>query len=514
MNASANPPPSVNQQVATGMIWGVGGALFYQFVALFVQTALTYFLTKDDYGSYAKAFALLSFAMLVQQLGFNEVLLRKRERLQRWLGSAFWLAILLGLLGSLCLLAAAAPIGAFYDDRQLTRLLMLAAPLPLVRSLCIVPSALLVAAMRFRIHYGLMLLNGLAISMLTLILAGRDCGAQSFPIAMLIAEPLTALVIWRSARPRLGVRWNSRRGRGLLLARWRSLLADLRFTLGGNLSRWLRSGTDALLLGAFAAPAVVGVYFFAQSLVVQIVRVTTLNLSGVLLPALNRLGDDPQRQAQAFMQAARALMFIGAPLCIGLGAIGPLFVRVFLDADKWHDLPPVLAVLASGMVFRLLDEPINALISAQGRFRVGFRISVGAGLTYAAVCFIGASTGTAIGTAISVAMFFSCAGPAMLFVAIRNNGGTLTAAIRVFVIPAALACVSILPWLLLDTVTPGSGRARDVSMLIATVAGAALTYLALACLVRPPGWVQLLERLQAMMPQRLRPVVAYLAGGS
>lgn len=514
MSAPGNAQPSMRQQVATGMIWGVGGALFYQLVALFVQTALTYFLTKDDYGSYAKAFALLSFAMLVQQLGFNEVLLRKRERLRRWLGSAFWLAVVLGSVGSLCLLAVAVPIGAFYDDPELTRLLTLAAPLPLVRAFCIVPSAVLVADMRFRVHYGLMLLNALAISLLTLILASQGCGAPSFPVAMLIAEPMTALVIWRSARPKLVTRWHSRRGRRLLMARWRSLLGDLRFTLGGNLSRWLRSGTDALFLGAFAAPAVVGVYFFAQSLVVQIVRVITLNLSGVLLPALNRLGDDPQRQTQAFMQAARALMFVGAPLCIGLGAIGPLFVRVFLDADKWHDLPPVLAVLAGGVVFRLLDEPVNALIAAQGRFRLGFRVSIVAGVSYTLICFLGASTGTALGTAIAVAVFLSCAGPAILFLATRGTGGKPAAAIGVFAIPAALSCVGILPWLLLDALVPAAGRTRDISVLIATVAGAALTYFALACLVRPQGWSQLLERVQAMMPQRLRPFVAHLAGGS
>jgi PST family polysaccharide transporter len=256
------------------------------------------------------------------------------------------------------------------------------------------------------------------------------------------------------------------------------------------------------------------VYFFAQSLVVQIVRVITLNLGGVLLPALNRLADDPQRQALAFLRAARALMLIGAPLCIGLGAIGPLFVRVFLDAEKWHDLPPVLAVLAGGVVFRLLDEPTNSLIAAQGRFRVGFRLSLIAGVSYAVICFLGASTGTAIGTAIAVALFFSCAGPAMLFVAMRNSGGTLAVAIQVFAIPAVLACVAILPWLLLDGLVPGAGRAHDTWVLIGTVSGASLSYFALACVLRPPGWLELLERLQIMMPPRLRPMVAYLVGGS
>src|SRR5262249_24637550 len=178
----------------------------------------------------------------------------------------------------------------------------------------------------------------------------------------LLAEPIYLLVMWRISGAR--VRGGPRPARWLVLAR------DLRFVFGSNVARWIRTSIDPLILGLFASASVVGVYFFAQIMVVQIIRVVTLNLSGVLLPALNQLSQDPQRQTGAFLRAARALTLIGAPLCIGLGATGPLFVRVFLDADKWSALPPVLGVLSAGMLFRLADEPIQALISAQGRFQL------------------------------------------------------------------------------------------------------------------------------------------------
>jgi teichuronic acid exporter len=501
----------MKDQLSDGVVWGVGGALFYQLVALFVQTALTYFLSTPDYGSYAKAFALLSFAMLIQQLGFNEVLLRKRAALQKWLPSAFGLGLLLGLLGSACLFAIAVPIGRFYADPHLTHLLQLASPLPAVRSLIIVPMAVLVADMRFRANYGLMLVNALATSLLTLTLAWLGHGASSFPLAMLVVEPVSALLWWRSARPRIFSRLGWRRWR-LFPARWRRLLGDLRFTLGASLSRWMRSGTDALALGAFAAPAVVGVYFFAQSLVVQIVRMTTLNLSGVLLPALNRFGDDSHRQVQAFLQAARMLILVGAPLCVGLGTVGPLFVRALLDAEKWRYLPPVLAILAGGVVFRLLDEPISALLAAQGRFRTGFRNSLCAGIVYAVFIVVGASTGSAIGTAVAAAAFFVIAGPVLLYIAIRTGGGSFGTSVNVFAIPAALAVVAIVPWLLLDRVIPGSGRLRDIVVLVGMIGGAAFTYALLARTLHPPGWLQLMERIEALMPRRLRPTVARIAG--
>jgi O-antigen/teichoic acid export membrane protein len=503
-NDSGASATSLTGQTATGVAWGAGGALAYQLFGLVVQTALTYLLTKAQYGAYAKTFALLTFAMLLQQVGFNEILLRRRKRLRLWRTTVFWFALTLGLTGTLLLLAAALPLGILYGDPDLTRLLLLVAAVPLIRSLLVLPSLDLVDAMRFRLHYGLMLANAVTTSSATLLLALSGLGAKSFVVAMLLAEPLYVAIMWRVARTRIVG--------GFRPSRWLPLARDLRLVWGSNTARWVRSSIDPLVLGLFASQSVVGLYFFAQSMLNQIFRVVTLNLSGVLLPALNRISADPQRQTAAFLRAARVLTLIGAPLCIGLGAIGPLFVRTFLDADKWKDLPPVLAVLGTGMVFRLLDEPVQSLISAQGRFRVGFRLSVGTGSLYVVFCLLGSASRTALGVAIAAGAYYCVAGPMMLTVAIRVGGGRLTDAVRVFAIPFLLAIAAIAPWLLADLLVPGHGRSRDAAVLAGIVTGSCFTYLALGRVVRPDGWQELISRIQDISPGRLRPLVGMLAG--
>jgi len=489
--------------VATGVTWGVASAIVYQLVALGVQTALTYVLEKSQYGTYGKAFAVLGLAMLMQQLGFNEVLLRRGKQLRLWLGSAFWLALLLGFSGAGVLALVAVPLGRFYDDPQLTLLVLLATPLPIIRSLAVVPTVTLVAAMRFRFHYSLMLVSALATSLLTLGLAHQGFGSKAFIIAMLVVEPCSVAVLWKLARP---PGWP-----GVRPSRWRFLTKDLRFVFGSNLSRWLRSSIDPLVLGIFATASVVGLYFFAQSIVLQIVRVVSLNLTGVLLPALNQLSDAPKRQTDAFFHAARVLLLIGAPACIGLGAIGPLFVRVFLDAGKWHDLPPVMSVLSIGMVFRLLDEPINALIAAQGRFRLGFRLSMTTGVAYVATCAAGAMAGDAVRTALAAATFMLVNGPLLLTIAIRPVGGSVRQALTLFAIPFLLSIAAILPWMLLDRAIPGKGHLRDVVVLACMIPGAAATYLLMLAAARPPGWHELLDRMIAIAPGRLKPAFSRIA---
>lgn len=490
--ANAQPAPSLTHRTTSGAAWGMAGALVNQVAGLVVQTALTYLLTRAEYGTYGKAFSLLTFAMLLQQVGFTEILLRRRNRLHLWATPAFWFSITLGVAGSVLMAAAAAPVGRLYEDPLLATLVLLASPLPLVRSFNAIPAAALSEQMRFRAHYSLMVAWGLAASLLTLALALLGLGAKSFILAFLIADPIYACALWLTARPRVRA--------GVRPRRWRFLARDLAFVFGSNAARWARASTDPLILGLFATRDVVGLYFFGFSMVIQIVRVVTLNLAGVLLPALNRLSDDPPRQVAAFLRAARVLMLIGAPLCVGLAASGTLFVRVFLNAEKWRDLPPVLGVLGLGVVFRLLDEPVQSLISAQGRFRLGFRLSVISAVAYIALCAAGSSTGVAINTALAAATYYAIAGPVLLAIAVRPGGGTPAQALRVFGVPFLLSVVAIGPWYFLEPLVPGQGRWRDAGALAGLIVASAATYAGLLVLLRPAGFSELLHRAGAVAP--------------
>ncbi len=505
-NASGATPASLATRTATGVIWGAGGALLYQTLALFVQTTLTYFVSKTQYGTYGKAFAILNMTMLLQQAGFNEILLRRTGKLALWGTVAFWCALFLGCCGSLLLLAMAWPLGLVYHDPALTVLILLAAPVPLVRSLLVLPTAELVDKMRFRVHYGLMSLNGVMTSLITLGLAWIGLGEKSFIAALLVAEPLYVITLWRVAGSRV-------RG-GPRPSRWIPLAKDLRFTFGSNAARWARTSLDPLVLGLFASQAVVGVYFFAQSMVIQIVRVITLNLSGALLPALNKIAHDPARQTAAFLRASRALTLVGAPCCVGLAAIAPLFVRVFLDSQKWNSLPPILGVLALGTVFRLLDEPAQSLISAQGRFRLGFRLAVTMGAAYVIASAFGSWSGSALRMSATAAFFYALANPVVLTIAIGEGGKRYRDALIVYLVPLLIAAIAIFPWLLLDRWAPGQGRWRDALVLAGTIGGSCLTYLCCCRFLQPPGWNDLLQRIQDLAPSRFRRAVAALGTSS
>jgi O-antigen/teichoic acid export membrane protein len=513
-SASAPPPAgmpspapptgaaSLTERASAGMAWGAGAALAFQAVAVVVQVLLTYLLSKPQYGIYGIAAAVLTLTGLLQQVGLSEVLQHRRTAIHLWVNPAVWLSALLGACGALVLAAAAMPMARLYGSGTLGWLLLLMTPVPLVRSLGVVPQGLLVNAMRFRVYYGLMLGAGVTNSLLVLAFAGAGLGVYSFAAAMLVAEPLYTLALWRATRPRVR--------RGPQLTRWRYLLGDLGLVFGSNAARWARSASDALVLGIIAGPAATGTYVFAMSMAVQVVRVVTLNLASALLPALTRLQADPQRGVAAFLRAARALMFIGAPMCVGLAASSRLFVNAFLDAEKWHDLPPVLSLLALGVTFRLLEEPMQSLLVAQGRFRTAFRVSLAAVLLFVVAVSLGALRGGALGAAAAVALFHLVTGPTQLLVACRPGGLRPLAALRVYLEPVLLSALAIGPWYLLVRSLPVTSRAGNALELAGLIVASGLTYAALATVLRSAAWRELLERAEGLAPARLRPPLAAL----
>lgn len=494
VRATGAESQSLTEQTSRGMVFGVGGAVLYQAYSLVVQTALTYLLSKSQFGAYGKAFALVSFSMLLQQLGFTEVLLRRRGRLRLWRSQVAWFALALGVAGSLLLVAAAFPAASLYQDPRLVGLILLAAPLPIIRSLTVFPVLELMSGVSFVRYYAL--LTGTAMFTLTLtwVLALAGLGERSFVVSTLIAETGFAVILWRTTRMRISS--------APKVSAWSALGGRLRFVLGANVARWVRVSIDPLILGLFATPSAVGVYFFGQSMVGQIVRVVTLNLSGILLPALNKIEGDPARQTAAFLRACRVLGLVGVPMCVGLAVVADLFVRVFLDYGKWHALPPVIAALAVGTAFRLLDEPTQSLLSAQGRFRTGFWVSVAGAVLYTLICAAGSLGGDPLRTAIAVAFYGVFWGPGVLALAIRFGGGTTTESLKIYLVPFALSMLAIVPWQLVDRGAPGAGRARDVAVLAVEIIGAGGTYAALCAVLRPPGWHELLDRLGSLLPGR------------
>lgn len=494
--------PSLTQRAAEGaasMTIVSVLALGLQFV---VQVAVTYILTREQIGAWGLAMPVMMFASIFQQAGVREVLIHRRASFRRWSNAGFWLSSLLGGAGGLAVLASAYPLSQAYQSGVLFPLIALLAFSPIMAGACIVPEAKLSADLRFHAVASAYLFGSLAGSGILLLTAWAGFGPYSYALGALATVAVRGGIVWALARPAVRL--------DLQVRRWRFMLRDMGLVFGANSLRWFTTFGDAMILGLFAPKGVVAVYYFAYSVSIIPFRIITLNLGGVLLPALSTLQRDVPRQLRAFLRASRTLAFIGFPICFGMAATADLFVGVFLDRDKWHDLPPVLAVMSVGMAFRLVQTPAESMWFAQGRFRASFLFSAGSAGLLALVAFAAGQSGSALVMASAIAALACFLGPFQLYLAIRRPGGTVRDALRVFVVPAAMSLGAIGPARLWVGVVADGTRLFDAVAFVLMVCTAAALYTLLAALLGVPEYREALERLEALSPRPLKPLYSVL----
>lgn len=488
--------PTLSHRAAHGAAWAAGTAAGASVLMLVVQIALTYLLTPGEFGLWALALPVLMLSSFLQNAGMREVLIHRRKRQHLWITPAFWLNTTLGAVASLGGIAVAFPLAMVYSRPEVGWLVVSIAGVPLLTSLGVVPDAVLSTQLRFKtVAIGNILMSALAG---VLLVGGAlvGAGAFTFAIANTVGAAARAAYLWSMARPR--IRGRPRAGR------WRYLLKDASRVLGVALVRWFINFGDYMILGLFAASASVGVYYLAYSIALMPFRMIALNLSSVLFPSLATLQDDPPRLRSAYFRAARAITFVGAPICLGLAATSDLFTRAFLDAEKWAALPPVLAVISVGIYFRILETPTDGMLYAQGRFRRSFGIALASALVFVVAVFIGSIPGDALVTASVVACFFLIVGPVHQRIAVAPVGGRWADVARTFLPSFALAAASIAGARGLAELLPDSLPRIDGVRLVVTVLLAGVAYPLLASAVRLPEQSELGERALALLPHRIQ----------
>lgn len=392
---SSNRAAPVGAVAARGAAWSVGLTVLAKVTGTVGQLLLAFLLTQEDFGLYAVSLTFPSIGAVLANLGLRQVLVNRQKHWKLWVNSAFWMSLLGGVAGFAITLALT-PLAMWVYGEGLTLGLLMwcTSGAALATSLGTVPEAKLQAQLRFRAGAVIGWLSVTGALVLSVLMAWSGWGAFSFAIPSLLAAVFRTTVTWWVARPELA--------RGLQLRRWKYLLTDTSYLTVANATFLLTQRADFYVLGALYPKSVVGTYSFAQNLSTQTLQLLVTNLQTVLFAALNKLKDEPQRQAQGFLRALRVLMTIGGAMALMQAAAAEPAIRL-LFADKWVDAIPIVQLLSVGSIFGLVYGPAGSLIQAQGRFRTLMWLT----LLNAVVLIVAVSAGAVLGGGLGAAAGFT-----------------------------------------------------------------------------------------------------------
>ncbi len=246
---------------------------------------------------------------------------------------------------------------------------------------------------------------------LVITLLWRETSIVSIFIALVAANALRAIVLWRLAGKEIGeIRWHTRD-----IGPAKHMLGEVfTFALLGLMGT-MYFKIDILLLYAFKPSAVVGWYEGAYRFL-EALMVLNVSMMTALFPALSRMGDNPKQSQQlheTYVRATRFLLVSGLACAATVSWLAGPLIRLCYGADFSH-AAPLVPVLMLALVLIHLNAPLGRILIALGRQRQVVKLSfitVGANIVLN-LLFIprwgayGAAITTALSEILSFAIFY------------------------------------------------------------------------------------------------------------
>ena len=371
----------MQRRVARGLTWTLIDTWGSQLLGLVSFVLLARLLTEIDFGLVTLAAVFVAFAQLLVDQGLGDAVVQRPQLTRRQLDTAFWAAMVTGLLITVASVVLATPVSILLGDRRLEPIIQVLSVTFVLTALSSIQTGLLRREMAFR-SLALRRLVAVALSGVVgvgMALAGFGAWAlvgQQIASAVVSVVMLWAVTPWR---PSLEF---SRQDFGELFGFGINVV-------GGDMLNFLSRNIDRLLIGVFLGLIPVALYGVgyrildtSQTLLVNAAR-------KLVFPTFSRLQHDPERIRRAYSRMNRASSALTLPGYVGLALVAQE-ATVTLFGNKWADSGPVAAVLFlvgpvltiqafSGALFNAVGHPEVTL-----RFRlvttitnvVGFLIAV------------------------------------------------------------------------------------------------------------------------------------------
>ena len=346
---------------------GIGYALS-QILTLASYLVLARLVTPSEFGVFTAGLVLVGIARLYTESGMLAALVYRRDRLEEAAATAVVATFLAGLLIGLLMLALAPALGAFFHDATVTGVAAAAAGLALLRTVSIVPEALLQRQFSFLRRMVVEPGSVVAFGITGIVLTANGLGVWGLVIAQYASFLVQALLSWGLVRWRPKLRLAS-------FGMWRELISYGRHTIAATTVIRVGEEIPVLLLGRFTGAAALGQLRYGRRIASLPLAMIMAAASYVLFPAFARIATERERFQASVLRALRwmAILAVGGGLImIPLGK--PLATLAF--GSVWAEAGEAVMALGVYTAARGISSLIVEALKAHGRPEVVTRMNV------------------------------------------------------------------------------------------------------------------------------------------
>lgn len=326
-----------------------------QFLSIPILTRL---LDATDFGLVAMVTVFTGFSAMFVDAGLSMSTIQRDEITHQQVSNLFWLAAGFGLSISLIIVATGPLIAWFYSEPRLIPITSALAITPFLAGLTIQHQALLRRAMRLQQISLIQILAALISCILALAIAWLYRTYWALVVLTISAVAVRALGAW------IACRWLPnfpRRGAGV-----RSMVGFGANLTGFNFVNYFARSGDNMLIGWWWGPELLGFYERAYKLMMAPLQQINAPLTNLMVPALSRVVDQPQKYRKAYFQAIAILQLVSCPIMVFVAVMAPQIVDVVFGRG-FVKSGPILRWLAIAGIVQPLSHTLGWLYISQGR---------------------------------------------------------------------------------------------------------------------------------------------------
>lgn len=339
-----------------------------QFVALFANALLTFFLDPGQYGVFFLVSAVINFLTYFSDIGFAAALIQKKDKLTEIeLRTVFTTQqILVLVIISSVYLATPIVRNIYRLDIEAVYLLWALAFSLFLSSLKIIPSVLMERRLEFNKLIIPQLVETILFNIVVVIFAWKGFGINSFTIAVLI-RGISGFIVTYLIQPWIPALSFSKQ----------ALKSILKFGIPYQVNTLLAMVKDdgmTLFLGSTLGASGIGLLAWAQKWAFAPLRFFMDQVIKVTFPAFSRLQDNKTELSSAVSKSILYICLSVFPSLVMLVLISPSLVEIIPKYHKWSGALLALTLLATNSALAAITTPITNTLNAIGKISITFKL--------------------------------------------------------------------------------------------------------------------------------------------
>lgn len=345
--------------------WNYAGAATRVLAQLAIGAVLARLLGPEPFGLVAVSWLLISLGNLIADFGFGAALVQKKSITEDDIRSTFTVQVLMGLGLTLGTALLANPIAQLFSEPDLVPVVRLLSCIYLLQSLGQTAYSLLKRNLDFRtIQVSQVTSYVVAFLLVGIPMAYRGGGVWSLVTAQLVQTLLFTLLLYRSARHSIVMRFRTR-DTGLSWFGFK--------VMATNLVNWVISNIESLFIGRAFGVLELGLYNRVFTLLFSPVTSIVSVLQGVLFPFYAKMQDDQALLARSYLASIGVISLVLVPLFVGM-AVAPTTVISGVYGNAWLDTAPVLVPIALAMPFHAVMALAGPVMWGKGTVERELRV--------------------------------------------------------------------------------------------------------------------------------------------